>query len=383
MKSNKSIKLLTVAVLASAGVGVATLASTQSTVFASEVTQQPNPNNVGTRTHFETDAVFDSYDAGNKYLETYVKPTIEASRYGYYTATVVPDGLGGKYLVEGNIDSHSEDATIIAGNKTTAEQIIANAGKQSVTPIEEFKEISGSFTEVTVNSEGIQFKAKLSEPVPHSGGMAAYGNVTLINKATGEVVAKTVAPVDELSDDLNDKLLNFGVYSNLLKGKIGDSSLTPGIYTLTISGRAGAPYGQNSDKKKRVFTFSTDVTIPAKEENKPQPQPNPDKDKPQPDKNKPDRDKPQPDKNKPDTKPTKDKDLEQPNSDGDLQFKSKQDQPRKDDTKSTTNKQEDNDGKKEVKKALPNTGEATSILGVIGAVLAFVGAGLVAKRKRG
>jgi len=139
----------------------------------------------------------------------------------------------------------------------------------------------------------------------------------------------------------------------------------------------------NSDKKKRVFTFSTDVTIPAKEENKPQPQPNPDKDKPQPDKNKPDRDKPQPDKNKPDTKPTKDKDLEQPNSDGDLQFKSKQDQPRKDDTKSTTNKQEDKDGKKEVKKALPNTGEATSILGVIGAVLAFVGAGLVAKRKRG
>ena len=58
--------------------------------------------------------------------------------------------------------------------------------------------------------------------------------------------------------------------------------------------------------------------------------------------------------------------------------------PRKDEHKiKRLISKEDKDGKKEVKKALPNTGEATSILGVIGAVLAFVGAGLVAKRKRG
>ena len=98
-------------------------------------------------TTFETDPVFKNYEDAEKYLESYVKPTIEKSRYGYFTATVLPDGLGGKYLVSGFIDSHSEDEEVIKGNKETAQKIVDNAGKpmpisESVKPAEEVKPVT-------------------------------------------------------------------------------------------------------------------------------------------------------------------------------------------------------------------------------------------------
>ena len=129
MKTKSTIKLFATAILATAAIGAADVVNTAQNVFASEVTQVPNKNNVGTRTTFETDPVFKNFEEGEKYLDNYVKPTIENSRYGYYTASVVPDGLGGNYLVEGFIDSHSEDADVIKGNKETAQKIVDNAGK--------------------------------------------------------------------------------------------------------------------------------------------------------------------------------------------------------------------------------------------------------------
>lgn len=129
MKTKSAIKLFATAILATAAIGAADVVNTAQKVFASEVTQVPNKNNVGTRTTFETDPVFKNFEEGEKYLDNYVKPTIENSRYGYYTASVVPDGLGGNYLVEGFIDSHSEDAEVIKGNKETAQKIVDNAGK--------------------------------------------------------------------------------------------------------------------------------------------------------------------------------------------------------------------------------------------------------------
>ena len=136
MKTKSTIKLFATALLATTAIGAADIVNTTNNVFASEVTQVPNKNNVGTRTTFETDPVFNNFEEGEKYLDNYVKPTIENSRYGYYTASVVPDGLGGKYLVEGFIDSHSEDEEVIKGNKETAQKIVDNAGKdlKPVTP---------------------------------------------------------------------------------------------------------------------------------------------------------------------------------------------------------------------------------------------------------
>lgn len=129
MKTKSTIKLFATAILATAAIGTTDVINTSQNVFASEVTQVPNKNNVGTRTTFETDPVFNSFEDGEKYLDDYVKPTIENSRYGYYSASVVPDGLGGNYLVEGFIDSHSEDEEVIKGNKETAQKIVENAGK--------------------------------------------------------------------------------------------------------------------------------------------------------------------------------------------------------------------------------------------------------------
>ena len=128
MKTKNTIKLFATAILATATISAVNIATHPSDVFASEVTQIPNKNNVGTRTTFETDPVFKNYEDAEKYLESYVKPTIEKSRYGYFTATVLPDGLGGKYLVSGFIDSHSEDEEVIKGNKETAQKIVKNAG---------------------------------------------------------------------------------------------------------------------------------------------------------------------------------------------------------------------------------------------------------------
>ena len=128
MKTKSTIKLFATAILATATINAVNVATHPSDIFASEVTQIPNKYNVGTRTTFETDPVFKNYEDAEKYLESYVKPTIEKSRYGYFTATVLPDGLGGKYLVSGFIDSHSEDEEMIKGNKETAQKIVKNAG---------------------------------------------------------------------------------------------------------------------------------------------------------------------------------------------------------------------------------------------------------------
>ena len=128
MKTKSTIKLFATAILATATISAVNVATHPSNVFASEVTQVPNKNNVGTHTTFETDPVFKNFEEGEKYLDNYVKPTIENSRYGYFTASVVPDGLGGNYLVSGFIDSHSEDEEVIKGNKETAQKIVKNAG---------------------------------------------------------------------------------------------------------------------------------------------------------------------------------------------------------------------------------------------------------------
>ena len=559
MKTKSKIKLFATATLATATIGAVNVATHPSNVFASEVTQVPNKNNVGTRTTFETDPVFKNFDEGEKYLDNYVKPTIENSRYGYFTASVVPDGLGGNYLVSGFIDSHSEDEEVIKGNKETAQKIVKNAGIDltnltnqsngvltgkitetqrdgfptvtfetdavfknfdeansyaeghgaeildatkgykdyslkaepalngtsnylvsgeiraykdysgaSVTaeqakknieaaarkvvndanpsisttkpvtptkptedvkpetpakpveevkpetpakPVEEvkpatptkpvdegktsndIKKIDGEFTEIKTTSTGLTFKAKLYEELPHDGPYTPNIHATLTDKATGKEVAKTSVVLEGLSEGLKkaDALL----YANLLEGIIFEPSLTPGNYVLTVEGTAGATYGQNTDKRKRHFVFSTEVTLTGENNTTTITQPEKPKDsttkpksdqttnnvnnnqQPSNDKNKQitNNNTGKQDKNELITNKTSDTKTDKQNSDDTLS------QEKQQTTSTSTTKPENN--KNNDKKTLPNTGESTSILGIIGTILSITSLGFIVKRKRG
>ena len=559
MKTKSKIKLFATAIIATATIGAVNVATHPSNVFASEVTQVPNKNNVGTHTTFETDPVFKNFEEGEKYLDNYVKPTIENSRYGYFTASVVPDGLGGNYLVSGFIDSHSEDEEVIKGNKETAQKIVKNAGidltnltnqsngvltgkiteKQrdgfptvtfetdavfknfdeansyaeghgaeildatkgykdyslkaepalngtsnylvsgeiraykdysgaSVTaeqakknieaaarkvvndanpsisttkpvtpakpteevkpatpakpveevkpatpakPVEEvkpatptkpvdegktsndIKKIDGEFTEIKTTSTGLTFKAKLYEELPHDGPYTPNIHATLTDKATGKEVAKTSVVLEGLSEGLKKADALF--YANLLEGIIFEPSLTPGNYVLTVEGTAGATYGQNTDKRKRYFIFSTEVTLTGENNTTTITQPEKPKDsttkpksdqttnnvnnnqQPSNDKNKQitNNNTGKQDKNELITNKTSDTKTDKQNSDNTLS------QEKQQTTSTSTTKPENN--KNNDKKTLPNTGESTSILGIIGTILSITSLGFIVKRKRG
>ena len=476
MKTKSTIKLFATAISVTATINSLNVATHPSDVSASEVTQVPNKNNVGTRTTFETDPVFKNYEDAEKYLESYVKPTIEKSRYGYFTATVLPDGLGGKYLVEGFIDSHSTDNSVIKGNKETAQKIVDNAGKpmpisESVKPAEDVKpvtptkpekdvkpetpakpaeevkpvtpakpaedtkpvtptkpvedikpetptkpaedtkpvtptnpadegktsndiqEIKGKFTEIKTTSTGLTFKAKLPEAAPHAGPILPNIQATLTDKATGKEVAKTSVVLEGLSEEFkkSDALL----YSNLLEGTIFEPSLTSGNYILTVEGTTGPTYGQNTDKRKRHFVFTTEVTLtgegnattttqpekPKDSTTKPKSdhttnnvnnnqQPNNDKNKQSTNNNTGKQD-----KNELSTNKNSDTKADKQNSDNTLS------QEKQQATSTSTTKPENN--KNNDKKTLPNTGESRSTLGIIGTVLSITVLGFIVKRKRG
>lgn len=542
MKTKSKIKLFATATLATATIGAVNVATHPSNVFASEVTQVPNKNNVGTRTTFETDPVFKNFEEGEKYLDNYVKPTIENSRYGYFTASVVPDGLGGNYLVSGFIDSHSEDEEVIKGNKETAQKIVKNAGIDltnltnqsngvltgkitetqrdgfptvtfetdavfknfdeansyaeghgaeildatkgykdyslkaepalngtsnylvsgeiraykdysvaSVTaeqakknieaaarkvvndanpsisttkpvtptkptedvkpetpakPVEEvkpvtptkpvdegktsndIKKIDGEFTEIKTTSTGLTFKAKLYEELPHDGPYAPNIHATLTDKATGKEVAKTSVVLEGLSEGLKkaDALL----YANLLEGIIFEPSLTPGNYVLTVEGTAGATYGQNTDKRKRYFIFSTEVTLTGEGNATTTTQP----EKPKDSTTEPKSDQTTNNVNN-NQQPSNDKNKQTTNNNTSKQDKSELSTNKTSDTK-TGKQNSDNTLSQEKQQAtststkpendkntLPNTGESTSILGFIGTILSITGLAFIVKRKRG
>ena len=530
MKTKNTIKLFATAILATATISAVNIATHPSDVFASEVTQIPNKNNVGTRTTFETDPVFKNYEDAEKYLESYVKPTIEKSRYGYFTATVLPDGLGGKYLVSGFIDSHSEDEEVIKGNKETAQKIVKNAGIDltnltnqsngvltgkitetqrdgfpSVTfetdpvfktfdeansyaeghgaeildatkgykdyslraepalngtsnylvsgeirayknysgdsisaeeakknieaaarkvvndanlsisttkpvtpakPVEEvkpatptkpvdegktsndIKKIDGEFTEIKTTSTGLTFKAKLYEELPHDGPYTPNIHATLTDKATGKEVAKTSVVLEGLSEGLkkSDALL----YANLLEGIIFEPSLTPGNYVLTVEGTAGATYGQNTDKRKRHFVFSTEVTLTGENNTTTITQP----EKPKDSTTKPKSDQTTNNVNN-NQQPSNDKNKQITNNNTGKQYKNelitnktsdtKTDKQNSDNTLSQEKQQATSTSTKPEndKNTLPNTGESTSILGFIGTILSITGLAFIVKRKRG
>ena len=252
----------------------------------------------------------------------------------------------------------------------------------------DIKKIDGEFTEIKTTSTGLTFKAKLYEELPHDGPYTPNIHATLTDKATGKEVAKTGVVLEGLSEGLKKADALF--YANLLEGIIFEPSLTPGNYVLTVEGTAGATYGQNTDKRKRHFVFSTEVTLTGGGNATTTTQPEKPKDsttepksdqttnnvnnnqQPSNDKNKQstNNNTGKQDKNELSTNKTSDKKTDKQNSDNTLSQEKQQ-------ATSTSTKPEND------KNTLPNTGESTSILGFIGTILSITGLAFIVKRKRG
>ena len=265
----------------------------------------------------------------------------------------------------------------------------ADEGKAS----NDIKEITGEFTDIKTTSTGLTFKAKLPELAPHDGPILPNIQATLTEEATGKEVAKTGVVLEGLSEGLEES--EALLYANILEGTIFEPSLTPGNYILTVEGTTGPTYGQNTDKRKRHFVFSTEVTLTGEGNATITTQPEKPKDsttkpkldqttnnvnnnqQPSNDKNKQNTNNntDKQDKNELSTNKTSDTKTDKQNSDNTLS------QEKQQTTSTSTTKQEDN--KNNDKKTLPNTGESRSILGIIGTVLSITGLGFIVKRKRG
>lgn len=449
MKTKSKIKLFATAIIATASIGVAGAITQSNTVIANEVTVTER-DGFPTVT-FETDAVFKNFEEANAYAEGRASEILEATDgYKDYSLNAGPalDGTS-NYLVSGEIRAYKD----YSGSSVTAEQakknieaaarkVVKDANPSLSTtkpvtptkpaeevkpetpakpvedvnpetparPAEEVKpetptkpvdegktstdiqEITGEFkfTEIKTTSTGLTFKAKLPEVAPHAGPVLPNIQATLTDKATGKEVAKTSVVLEGLSDEF--KTSNALLYSNLLEGTIFESSLISGNYILTVEGTTGPTYGQNTDKRKRHFVFSTEVTLtgegnattttqPEKLKNSTT-EPKSDQttnnnQQPSNDQNKQstNNNTGKQDKNELSTNKTSDTKTDKQNSDNTLS------QEKQQTTSTSTTKPDDN--KNNDKKILPNTGESTSILGIIGTVLSITGLGFIVKRKRG
>ena len=450
MKTKSKIKLFATAIIATASIGVAGAITQSNTVTANEVTVTER-DGFPTVT-FETDAVFKNFEEANAYAEGRASEILEATDgYKDYSLNAGPalDGTS-NYLVSGEIRAYKD----YSGSSVTAEQAkknieaaarkVVNDANPSISttkpvtpakpteevkpatpakpveevkpatpakPVEEvkpatptkpvdegktsndIKKIDGEFTEIKTTSTGLTFKAKLYEELPHDGPYTPNIHATLTDKATGKEVAKTSVVLEGLSEGLKKADALF--YANLLEGIIFEPSLTPGNYVLTVEGTAGATYGQNTDKRKRYFIFSTEVTLTGENNTTTITQPEKPKDsttkpksdqttnnvnnnqQPSNDKNKQitNNNTGKQDKNELITNKTSDTKTDKQNSDNTLS------QEKQQTTSTSTTKPENN--KNNDKKTLPNTGESTSILGIIGTILSITSLGFIVKRKRG
>ena len=406
MKTKSKIKLF-------ASIGVAGAITQSNTVIANEVTVTERDG--FPTVMFETDAVFKNFEEANAYAEGRASEILEATDgYKDYSLNAGPalDGTS-NYLVSGEIRAYKD----YSGSSVTAEQakknieaaarkVVKDANPSLSTtkpvtptkPVDEGKtstdiqEITGEFkfTEIKTTSTGLTFKAKLPEVAPHAGPVLPNIQATLTDKATGKEVAKTGVVLEGLSDEF--KTSNALLYSNLLEGTIFEPSLISGNYILTVEGTTGPTYGQNTDKRKRHFVFSTEVTLtgegnattttqPEKLKNSTT-EPKSDQttnnnQQPSNDQNKQstNNNTGKQDKNELSTNKTSDTKTDKQNSDNTLS------QEKQQTTSTSTTKPDDN--KNNDKKILPNTGESTSILGIIGTVLSITGLGFIVKRKRG
>ena len=420
MQTKSTINLFATAILATATISAVNVATHPSDVFASEVTQVPNKNNVGTRTTFETDPVFKNFEEGEKYLDNYVKPTIENSRYGYFTASVVPDGLGGNYLVSGFIDSHSEDEEIIKGNKETAEKIVKNAGIDFTNLTNQNNgALTGKITETqrdgfpTVTFETDAVFKNFDEANSYAEGHGAeildatkgYKDYSLkaepaLNGTSNYLVSGEIRAYKDYSGasvtaeqaKKNIEAAARKVVNDATPSISTTKSVTPTKPTEEVKPVTPAkPVEEVKPETPTKPVEDVKPETPAKpvEDIKPETPAKPVEDvksvtpaKPVEDK-KPETPAKPVDDIKPVTPTKAEKDVKSETTAKPVDdIKPVTPTKAEKDVKSETpSKQENN--KNNDKKTLPNTGESTSILGIIGSVLSITGLGFIVKRKRG
>ena len=393
MKTKSTIKLFATAILATATICVNAVHADPRIIKNAdrdtiEIISDPYA------TYEEADKALN--DVKDKYLEEYgnyrggVNPTEDLKHYEAYAI------LDTVSLSKNSADSIAKK---IAKELTRAKHVEEVKPETPTKPVDEgktsndIKEITGEFTEIKTTSTGLTFKAKLPEAAPHAGPVLPNIQAILTDKATGKEVAKTGVVLEGLSDEFKKSDALF--YSNILEGSIFNPSLTPGNYVLTVEGTTGPTYGQNTDKRKRHFVFSTEVTLTGEGNVTTTTQPEKPKDsttepksdqttnnvhnnqQPNNAKNKQNTNNNtgKQDKNELSTNKTSDTKTDKQNSDDTLS------QEKQQATSTSTTKPENN--KNSDKKTLPNTGESTSTLGIIGTVLSITGLGFVVKRKRG
>ena len=400
MRTKSTIKLFATAILATATIGV----------HAVHADAQINRDTANDSVEIISDP-YKTYEEADKALNN-VKDRYLAE-YGSYRAGVVPTEDLKHYEVYAILHSVSRGENPEPTVQKVAKALSSSKSVESAKPVEDvkpetpakpadegkisndIKEITGKFkfTEIKTTSTGLTFKAKLPEAAPHAGPILPNIQATLTEKATGKEVAKTGVVLEGLSEELKEP--NALYYSNLLEGTIFEPSLTPGNYILTVERTTGPTYRQNTDKRKRHFVFSTKVTLTGEGNATTTTQPEKPKDsttKPKSDQTtnnvnnnqQPNNDKNKQitnnntgkqDKNELSTNKTSDTKTGKQTSDNTLS------QEKQQTTSTSTTKQEDN--KNNDKKILPNTGESTSILGILGTVLSITGLGFIVKRKRG
>lgn len=405
MRTKSTIKLFATAILATATIGVHAVHADAQIIKDKdrdliEIISDPYA------TYEEADKALNNVK--DKYLAEYgdyrggVNPTEDLKHYEAYAildtvslSKQSADEVAEKIAKAFTTAKHVEEVKPVTPAKPTEEVKPVTPAK----PVDEgktsndIKEIKGKFTEIKTTSTGLTFKAKLPELAPHDGPILPNIQATLTEKATGKEVAKTGVVLEGLSEELkeSDALL----YANILEGTIFEPSLTPGNYILTVEGTTGPTYGQNTDKRKRHFVFSTKVTLTGEGNATTTTQPEKPKDsttKPKSDQTtnnvnnnqQPNNDKNKQitnnntgkqDKNELSTNKTSDTKTGKQTSDNTLS------QEKQQTTSTSTTKPENN--KNNDKKTLPNTGESTSILGIIGTILSITGLGFIVKRKRG
>lgn len=417
MKTKSKINLFATALLTSAILGSA------HSVFAdSQIVRHTENDSIEIisdpyKTFAEADKALN--EVKDKYLE----------EYGNYRAGVIPTEDLKNYEVYAIIHAVSRDEHSKSTTQNVAKFLTNGQSSTPAKPVEEgklvtptkpaeevkpetpskpvdegktssdIKEITDElkFTEIKTTPTGLTFKAKLPELAPHAGPILPNIHATLTDKVTGKEVSKSSVVLEGLSEELKNQTLNSPLYysnilhySNLLEGTIFEPSLTPGNYVLTVEGTTGPTYGQNTDKRKRYFIFSTEVTLTGENNTTTITQPEKTKDsttkpksdqtinnvnnnqQPSNDKNKQstNNNTGKQDKNELSTNKTSDKKTDKQNSDNTLSQEKQQ-------ATSTSTKPEND------KNTLPNTGESTSILGFIGAVLSITGLGFIVKRKHG
>ena len=411
MKTKSTINLFATAILTSAILGSA------HSVFAdSQIVRHTENDSIEIisdpyKTFAEADKALN--EVKDKYLE----------EYGNYRAGVIPTEDLKNYEVYAIIHAVSRDEHSKSTTQNVAKFLTNGQSSTPAKPVEEgklvtptkpaeevkpetptkpvdegktssdIKEITDElkFTEIKTTPTGLTFKAKLPELAPHAGPILPNIHATLTDKVTGKEVSKSSVVLEGLSEEFkkSNPLLysNLLVYSNLLEGTIFEPSLTPGNYVLTVEGTTGPTYGQNTDKRKRHFVFSTEVTLTGEGNSTTTTQPEKPKDsttEPKSDQTTNNNQQPSNDQNKQSTNNNtgkQDKNELSTNKNSDT----KTDKQNSDNTLSQEKQQATSTSTKPEndKNTLPNTGESTSILEIIGTILSIAGLGFIVKRKRG